>query len=96
MIDPKKLTPKDVGKKVIYDCGIRDTQPGRIKSWNEKWVFVVYHCDNDWDNFQNYTAAATDPTDLFFDEDSQATDKPVKEREDQGDRKSAEETSKGC
>jgi len=37
---------------------------GRIKSWNDKWIFVVYHCDKKWDNFYDYTAAATSPEDL--------------------------------
>ena len=37
---------------------------GRVKSTNEKWVFVVYNCDGQWDDYNNYTAAATKPDDL--------------------------------
>jgi len=66
MIDIKKLTPADVGKWVVYftpfNCEI-----GRIKGYGEKVVFVVYHCAGQWDDYFNYTAAATDPKDLFFD-----------------------------
>ena len=28
-------------------------------------VFVVYNCGGEWHNFQNYTAANTNPNDLF-------------------------------
>ena len=37
---------------------------GRVKSANDKWVFVVYNCDSQWERFEDYTAAATDPNDL--------------------------------
>jgi hypothetical protein len=39
-------------------------QVGRVKKHDDKCIFVVFFCDNDWDNFANYTAAATDPDDL--------------------------------
>lgn len=29
-------------------------------------VFVVYNCNGEWDNFENYTAANTNPRDLFM------------------------------
>lgn len=28
-------------------------------------VFVVYNCNGEWHNFENYTAANTSPKDLF-------------------------------
>jgi len=37
---------------------------GRVKSTNNTWVFVVYNCDHKWDNYEDYTAAATSPKDL--------------------------------
>lgn len=64
-IDINKLTKEDIGKWVRYTSTPKD-EAGRIKSWNEKWVFVVYKCDGDWDDYKNYTAAATDPKDLTF------------------------------
>jgi hypothetical protein len=66
MIDIKKLTGEYVGRHVVYIDGVGDKIVGRIKSWNDQWVFVVYHCADEWDNFQDYTAAATDPDDLCF------------------------------
>ena len=30
----------------------------------EDTVRVVYHCNNDWDNYRNYTAATTNIIDL--------------------------------
>jgi len=37
---------------------------GRVKSWNDKFVFVVYKCDEKWDQYENYTGAATKIEDL--------------------------------
>jgi hypothetical protein len=65
MIDIKKLTNNDVGKWVVYNPGYTK-EIGKIKSWNDKFIFVVYNCANDWDNFMYYTGAATFPKDLFF------------------------------
>lgn len=70
MIDLNKLTSKDIGRGVTYTrynmYGIGEPVLGRIKSWNDEWIFVVYNCDNDWKNYQEYTAAATRPVDLEF------------------------------
>ena len=69
MIDIEKLTDKDVGRWVVYVDMVREPEIGRIKSWNDKYVFVVYKCNGDWKNFQKYAGVATDPRDLFFVED---------------------------
>ncbi len=66
MIDIVSLTKEDVGRWVLYQDGSGKKEKGRIKSWNDKFIFVVYHCDSRWDEFENYTAAATDPADLRF------------------------------
>lgn len=58
------LKPEDVGAWVEYRPSYGDPERGRIKSWNDKFIFVVYKCDNQWNRFQDYTAAATDPADL--------------------------------
>lgn len=62
-----ELTEKHIGQWVKY------TRPyslleefGRIKSWNDKYVFVVYKCANNWNDYQNYTGVATNPKDLDF------------------------------
>lgn len=66
MIVLNQLTDKDVGREVSYTNGAGDTESGRIKRWNNKWIFVVYNCDENWSNYQDYTAAATSPEDLNF------------------------------
>jgi len=66
MISINTLKEEDVGREVNYTNGVGKKEHGRIKSWNDKWIFVVYHCAEDWDNFRDYTAAATDPRDLEF------------------------------
>lgn len=66
MIRIEKLTKHDIGRWVFYIGRHKPKQAGRIKSWNDHWVFVVYHCDEQWDCFENYTAAATDPKELKF------------------------------
>ncbi len=66
MIDIAELRKEDIGKWVLYIAPHGKTEKGRIKSWNEKYLFVVYKCDGEWDKFQNYTGAATCPKDLRF------------------------------
>ena len=60
------LKPSDVGRWVKYYPGVGEPEFGRIKSWGPNVVFVVYKCDGKWDNYDEYTAAATWPGDLEF------------------------------
>jgi hypothetical protein len=60
------LTKADVGRWVWYHPNWGERQAGRIKSWNDKFVFVVYKCAGNWEAFKDYTAAATKPEDLEF------------------------------
>ncbi len=62
MISIASLTEPDRGRWVCYNKRER----GRIKDWNDEFIFVVYHCDDQWDKFYRYTAAATMPEDLEF------------------------------
>lgn len=66
MVNISELNDSDVGTWVLYDNGPSQQEPGRIKSWNDKYVFVVYSCDKDWDNYKNYTGAATNPEELTY------------------------------
>lgn len=61
-IDIKKLTEKDKGCLVKYETNYKK-ENGVIKSWNERYIFVVYHYEGD---YRNFTAAATNPNDLEF------------------------------
>ena len=48
-----------VGQKVTY-LTEHKCEHGIVKSVaGESVVFVVYYCNNDWDNYQNYTGAMT-------------------------------------
>ncbi len=62
-IDISKLTNADKGRWVLYWPG---NQMGRIKSWRGNMIFVVYHADKNWDEYENYTAASTHPKSLEF------------------------------
>lgn len=68
MIDITKLTDKDIGRWVIYKDGTGDTERGKLKSWNSKIIFVVYHANGNWDadHWKDYTGQATRPEDLEF------------------------------
>jgi len=66
MLDIQSLEDKDVGKFVKYTDSTGNTKIGRIKSWNQEYVFVVYSSDENWNNFRSYTAEATYPSDLVF------------------------------
>jgi len=62
-IENTELTEADIGRWVEYwPTG----EKGRIKSWNKHFIFVVYRCSNNWDDYQNYTAASTHPKALKF------------------------------
>ena len=66
MISISTLKEYDRGRYVIYSDTTGNKERGRIKSWNNIFVFVVYNCDENWDNYRNYTAAATRPQDLTW------------------------------
>ena len=65
-IDIPKLTDADKGRWVLYVGLAGERDKGRIKSWNDKFIFVVYKCDGNWDIYENYTAQATHPGQLCF------------------------------
>lgn len=58
----EELSKSDIGRWVGYKNG----DVGRIKSFNNLHVFVVFNCDNDWENFYNYTGAGCRDEDLSF------------------------------
>jgi hypothetical protein len=60
------LNNNDIGRWVKYTAHHGEIEKGRIKSWNSHYVFVVFHCADEWDNFQDYTAAACCPKQLKF------------------------------
>lgn len=66
MINVFDLEKEDVGRWVEYTAPHGAKEEGRIKSWNEFFVFVVYKCAGNWSRFQDYTACATKPEDLTF------------------------------
>jgi len=66
MIDITKLNEDDIGKFVVYELIKNKLNIGRIKSWNDEFIFVVYHCDGDWANYKDYTGCSTNPDDLSF------------------------------
>jgi len=67
MINITKLTNKNIGDWVVYCPSYGNAERGKIKSWNNEYIFVVYNCDDKWSNFQDYTANATNPEYLTLD-----------------------------
>ena len=66
MINIKELKKEDVGRWVRYETSHGSRELGRIKSWNTKYIFVVYKCDCNWERFEDYTGCSTKPEDLTF------------------------------
>jgi hypothetical protein len=61
------LSETDRGRWVIYRrTGSLHSERGRIKDWTDQLIYVVYQCADQWDRFEEYTSAATDPEDLEF------------------------------
>lgn len=60
---PPDLNP---GDKVMYVPSHGNPEKGIVKSLcdNHHYVFVVYKCGGNWDDYQNYTAARTAIADL--------------------------------
>ena len=53
------------GDRVTYVPYVGKQERGIVKSISdEDHVFVVYHCADEWDNYQDYTAARTRIEDL--------------------------------
>ena len=61
MINIKTLTPDDIGKAVTYKPNYGEKNTGIISSWNDKYIFVVYGHDKNW---QEFYGQATSPEDL--------------------------------
>jgi len=66
MIDILALDIKDLGAWVEYKGGAGEKEKGRIKSWNDTYIFVVYKCANEWDRYKDFTGVATSPKDLSY------------------------------
>lgn len=46
MIDPKTLTLKDVGRKVVWGAGHINQEECVLTSWNDSFVFVRFRGPN--------------------------------------------------
>jgi hypothetical protein len=66
MIPIASLTPADVGCWVIYSALPSHPERGRIKNWNDRFIYVVYWGAEHWQDFEQYTAAPTLPQHLDF------------------------------
>lgn len=66
MIDIGELKKEDIGRWVLYEGSSGEKEKGKIKSWNDKFIFVVYKCNHEWNRFQDFTGCATKPEDLSF------------------------------
>jgi hypothetical protein len=67
MIPIASLTAADRGRWVIYNAVPCHIERGHIKNWTDQFIYVVFRCpDDQWDNFEDYTAAPTLPQDLEF------------------------------
>jgi hypothetical protein len=66
MIPIASLTDADRGQWVVYGGRFGLIERGRIKSWNNRFIHVVYYCDGHWDQWEEYTAASTLPDYLVF------------------------------
>lgn len=75
MIDIAKLRKEDIGRWVEYRGYGGELERGRLKGWNDKFIFVVYRCDSEWYRFQDFTGVATCQEDLSFIMESFEADK---------------------
>lgn len=50
------------GDRVTYNDGNKPPVQGKVKSRNDTFVFVVFNCNDEWDDFENYTAQGCNPS----------------------------------
>ncbi len=68
----KKLEAKNIGQFIYYipfkGSDPKDWQRGKIKSFDnkEQRAFIVYNCNDQWNCYKDYTAAATRYEDLYL------------------------------
>jgi hypothetical protein len=55
-----KLT--DIGRWVVYSSHNK-AEVGRLKSWNNSFIFVVFTCDGQWERYWEYTGQSVNPED---------------------------------
>lgn len=60
----ERSKPIEVGDYVDYvpfpGCDVEQIKRGRVKSIQDSnHYFVVYNCNNEWNNYKNYTAQRT-------------------------------------
>jgi len=57
----------EIGDFVVYNPGHCVPELGRVKSFSSfnNNPFVVYNCNGDWGNYEDYTGANTDRGDLI-------------------------------
>jgi hypothetical protein len=70
MIYITDLKPEHVGQWIRYRGGrTGEWEHGRIKTWNARHLFVVFKCDERWDDFELFTSMACDPSTIDFIDD---------------------------
>lgn len=64
----KDLTKADIGKVGYYIPSFGEPELGILKTWNEKFIFVVYPGNNPAkrEHWDRYTSAATKPQDFYW------------------------------
>jgi hypothetical protein len=70
MIFKEQINNNLIGKYAVYTTPLK-IEVGRIKSFNDKWIFVVYNCNDDWDDYKSYTGVPTSPGNLNIIEDAE-------------------------
>ncbi len=65
-IDLTKCSEADVGRWVRFDYQHGESVYGKFRYSSEKYAFVVFSCNSDWDNFQAYTSESCDPEQCTF------------------------------
>ena len=72
MININNLTKDDIGRWVHY-ISLTGHDPymevGRIKGWDNEFIYVVYNApDRDMNKYNDYVAVPTDPQKLIFED----------------------------
>ena len=73
MIDIKDVTMNDIGRWVRFTYQHGETQDGRLKQFNRKYLFIVFKCDGKWSEYRDYTSESCEPESCEFISHQQAS-----------------------
>jgi hypothetical protein len=66
MITLTSLKRSDIGRWMTFTHQDGTVEKGRLKTWSHEVIFIVFKCDNRWDDFLQFTGVSCEPERVSF------------------------------